>query len=65
MRVPASFPTRSGLLILAVLGAAAAVRGVRPAPTSPADAAGSHARYGAAVTMGNGQARTYVVMDER
>lgn len=65
MRVPASLAARSGLLILAVLGVAAAVRGARPAPASPADAAGRHARYGTAVDMGNGQVRTYVVMDER
>jgi len=54
-----SLATRSILLLVAAALTAAAVRGAR------LDAAGLHARYGAPVPMGNGQARTYVVMDER
>lgn len=61
MPVTVSFATRSGLLLVAAaLIAAAATRSAK----SPG-AAGLKARYGAAVAMGNGRARTYVVVDER
>ena len=55
-----SLATRSVLLLVAAALTAAAVRGTRPDT-----AAGLHARYGAPMAMGNGQARTYVVVDER
>ena len=58
-----SLPTRSVLLLVAAALTAAAVRGVRPAPDGAA--AGLRARYGAPVTLGNGQARTYVMVDAR
>src|SRR6476660_3240251 len=44
------------LLLVAVALTAAAASGVRPA-------SGLHARYGAPVALGNGQARTYVMLD--
>jgi hypothetical protein len=57
--------TRSGLLLVAAALTAAAARAVRPAPgANPAETTG-HARYGAAVALGSGQARTYVVTDPR
>lgn len=58
-----SLATRSVLLLVAAALMAAAVRGARPAPAGAAD--GLRARYGASVAMGNGQARTCVVLDER
>jgi hypothetical protein len=51
MRIPV-------LLLVALALTAAAARGVRPA-------SGHHARYGAPVAIGNGQARTYVMLDRR
>jgi hypothetical protein len=54
------FATRSGLLLGVVALTAAAAYGARRAPTL---AAGLHTRYGATVALGNGQARTYVVVD--
>jgi hypothetical protein len=57
-----SLATRSILLLVAAALTAAAVQGARP---TPAGSAGLRARYGAPVAMGNGQARTYVVVDER
>jgi len=56
-----SLATRSVLLLVAAALTAAAVRGARPAPGG----AGLRARYGAPTAMGNGQARTYVMVDER
>ena len=56
-----SLATRSVLLLVAAALTAAAVRGARPAPAG----AGLLARYGAPVTLGNGQARTYVMVDAR
>ena len=58
-----SLATRSVLLLVAAALTAAAVRGARPAPA--AVGAGLRARYGAPLAMGNGQARTYVMVDER
>jgi hypothetical protein len=58
-----SLATRSVLLLVAAALTAAAVRGARPAPAGVG--AGLRARYGAPLAMGNGQARTYVMMDER
>jgi len=55
-----SLATRSVLLLVAAALTAAAVRGARPDT-----AAGLRARYGAPMAMGKGQARTYVVVDER
>lgn len=57
MRSSRTIATRSILLLgAAALMAAAATRGSRPA---------AHARYGAPVALGNGEARTYVQVDER
>ena len=58
-----SLATRSVLLLVAAALTAAAVRVARPTPA--AAAAGLRARYGAPVAMGNGLARTYVMLDER
>ena len=55
-----SLAIRSALLLVAAAATAAAVRGARPDT-----AAGLRARYGAPMAMGKGQARTYVVVDER
>jgi hypothetical protein len=57
MPIPVSLVTRSGLLLAAAALTAAAVTRT----LSGAD--GLHTRYGAAVAMGNGQARTYVMVD--
>jgi hypothetical protein len=59
MSIPASLVTRSGLLLAAAALTAAAVT------RTPSGAGGLHTRYGAAVAMGNGQARTYVMVDGR
>jgi hypothetical protein len=58
-----SLVTRSVFLLVAAALTAAAVRGARPDPDG--SAGGLRARYGAPVAMGNGQARTYVMLDER
>lgn len=66
MPIPTAIATRSALLLVAAAVTAAAARLARPTPgANPAGTAGLHARYGAAVAMGNGQARTYVVVDGR
>lgn len=57
--------TRSALLFAAAALTAAAVRGARPAPAAHRAGTGLHARYGAPVALGNGQARTYVMVDGR
>jgi hypothetical protein len=58
-----SLVTRTGLLVALAAATAAAAWHTRraPAPSS----AGVSARYGEAVALGNGQARTYVVTDPR
>lgn len=65
MRTPRTFVTKSALLLAAAVLTAAAVRVTRPTPRASAGPAGLTARYGAAVAMGNGQARTYLVVDGR
>lgn len=65
MRTPRTIVTQSAVLLVTAVLTAAAVRMTRPAPGASAGGAGLHARYGAAVAMGNGQARTYLVVDER
>ena len=65
MRTPRTIVTQSAVLLVAAVLTAAAVRVTRPAPGASAGGTGLHARYGAAVAMGNGQARTYLVVDAR
>jgi uncharacterized protein len=66
MRTSLSFATRSVLLLSAAAVTTAAARVARPDLGAPsAEAFDLHYRYGAAVTMGNGQARTYVVTDRQ
>ena len=65
MRTPRTIVTQSAVLLVTAVLTAAAVRMTRPAPGASAGGAGLHARYGAAVAMGNGQARTYLVVDAR
>jgi hypothetical protein len=57
MPIRTPIATRSALVLAAAALTVAAVRGARPA------ADGLRSRYGAPVAMGNGQARTYVVVD--
>jgi hypothetical protein len=63
MRTPKTFVTQSALILGAAVLTAAAVHVATPGAS--ARGADLHAHYGAAVAMGNGQARTYVVVDER
>ena len=66
MRISLSFATRSVLLLSAAAVTTAAAHVARPDLGAPsAEASDLHYRYGAAVTMGNGQARTYVVTDRQ
>jgi hypothetical protein len=60
-----SLAIRSVLLLGAVALTAAAVRTARPDSANAAAGAELRTRYGAALAMGNGQARTYVLVDER
>jgi hypothetical protein len=64
MHTPTSLATRTGLLLAAVAltGAAAFTR---PFSAGPTAADGLRHSYGAAVTVGNGKARTYVVKNGR
>jgi hypothetical protein len=59
MPFPTTVVTRLGLVLVASALTAAAARVARPAGDA------SQSRYGKAVAMGNGQARTYVVADRR
>ena len=56
-----TFATRSVLLLATAALTVGAIHVARPTPS----AGGHHTRYSAPVALGNGQARTYVVMDER
>ncbi len=53
-----SIATRSAIVLLAAGLTTAAIRAPRPV-----DAGGLHTRYGSAVPMANGKARTYVLVD--
>jgi hypothetical protein len=61
MRISTAFVTRSGLLLAAAALTAAAARHTFPSGATTAGL--SNTRYGAAVALGNGQARTYLVVD--
>ncbi len=66
MPVPTLCASRSALLLVTVAMTVAAARVARPvAGGDSIAAAGLHTRYGAAVALGDGQARTYVVADRR
>ena len=66
MPVPTLCASRSALLLVTVAMTVAAARVARPvAGGDSIPAAGLHTRYGAAVALGDGQARTYVVADRR
>ena len=60
-----SLAIRSVLLLGAVALTAAAVRASGPDSANAGAGAQLRTRYGAAVAMGNGQARTYVLVDKR
>ena len=63
MPVPSPCASRSALLLVTVAMTVAAARIARVPAGDSIAAAGLHTRYGAAVALGDGQARTYVVAD--
>jgi hypothetical protein len=65
MPVRPSRATRTGLVLGVAALTAAAAWNIHRDPAPAPGAAGSSARYGAAVAIGNGQARTYVLSDPK